>query len=379
MNEGRSLADIRTDIDRIDRELLLLLTQRMACAREVAHIKTVTGQPILHPEREREILERVEKAAGGDAFAMKAMYAAIMDMSRTVQHTMIPETGTLREELRDAAEALSDKDTQHIACQGVSGSYSDEAVNRLFGTANRTFYPRFKDVFTAIERNEGHVGVLPVENSSAGSVSEVFDLILGHRFYIIGAAEISISHCLAGVKGSQQEDVKTVYSHPQALSQCSELLERAHLIAKPHSNTAAAAEMTAEKGDPSCAALCSKSAAEQYGLTILAENVQNTADNRTRFLAVSRTLVIPQNADRISVCFSLPHTTGSLYRILQRFAIQGLNLTHIESRPIPETPFAYYFHLDFRGYVGDAGTAGLLSALSEELPSFSFLGNYRET
>lgn len=377
MIEGRSLADIREDIDRIDGALLPLLEQRMACSREVAHIKAATGQPIFHPEREQEILQRVEKAAG-DAAAIKVLYAAMMDISRAVQHTMMPEGGTLRRQLRKAAEAFPDRDAQRIACPGVPGSYSNEAVTRLFGKAERVFYPLFSDVFAAIERDEASVGVLPVENSSAGSVREVFDLILKHRFYIVGATELSVSHCLAGIKGSRREHIRTVYSHPQALSQCSELLKREHWIAKSYSNTAAAAEMTAEKGDPSCAALCSKSAAEQYGLTILAESVQNTEDNRTRFLVISRTLIIPKNADRISVCFSLPHTTGSLYRILQRFAVQGLNLTYIESRPIPETPFAYYFYLDFTGHVGEAGTSELLGALSEELPSFSFLGNYKE-
>ena len=225
-------------------------------------------------------------------------------------------------------------------------------------------------------------GVIPVENSSAGSVSDVYDLLLRYRFSIVGAAHLSIRHFLCASENASLKTVKQVYSHPQALSQCSLKIKAHGLKPVNYSNTAAAAEMVAMEKNPALAAICSREAAKEYGLNILEENVQNSSANQTRFVAISKALSIPDDADKISLCFSLNHTTGSLYSVLGRFAMLGLNLTKIESRPIPDrklsTILSISFIWIFIGSVRDDKVLDLICALSDELPGFSFLGNYRE-
>ena len=223
------------------------------------------------------------------------------------------------------------------------------------------------------------IGLLPVENSSAGSVSEVYDLILKYRFFISAAVTLHIHHCLAAPASADPAAIQQVFSHPQALSQCSDFLAQQGYTPVPYSNTAAAAKMVAETGG-NLAAICSEKAAQTHGLRVLQTGIQNNRANRTRFIAISRELCIPDDAQKISLCFSLPHTTGSLYHVLARFAVNGLNLTKIESRPImgDGPQFTYDFYLDFTGNIRHAHTLDLLASLRKELPRFSFLGNYRE-
>ena len=219
-------------------------------------------------------------------------------------------------------------------------------------------------------------GVLPVENSAAGSVTAVYDLILRYRFYIVGAVDVKVEHCLAAGKGTGTPTAAA--SHPQALSQCSEYLEAHGLKALEWSNTAAAAQYVAQECPPGVAAVCSKEAAQEYGLQILQENIQNEAENTTRFIVISKDAILPEDAGKISLCFSLPHETGSLSSVLERFAMEGLNLTKIESRPLPGKNFEYDFYLDFTGNIHHPKTLDLICALQDELPRFSFLGNYSE-
>ena len=218
--------------------------------------------------------------------------------------------------------------------------------------------------------------MLPVENSAAGSVTAVYDLILRYRFYIVGAVDVKVEHCLAAGKATGTPNAAV--SHPQALSQCSEYLEAHGLRAVEWSNTAAAAQYVAEECPPGVAAICSKEAAQKYGLTILRESIQNEAENTTRFVVISKEAILPEDAGKISLCFSLPHVTGSLSSVLERFALAGLNLTKIESRPLPGKNFEYDFYLDFTGNIHQPATLDLICALRDELPRFSFLGNYSE-
>ena len=218
-----------------------------------------------------------------------------------------------------------------------------------------------------------------MENSSAGSVSEVYGLILEHRFFIAAATTLRVRHCLAAPPSADPARIRDVYSHRQALAQCSQFLARHGYVPQPYSNTAAAAKMAAERGGD-LAVICSEQAAETHGLRILERGIQNSSGNRTRFIAISRTLTIPDDAQKISLCFSLPHTTGSLYHVLARFAVAGLNLTKIESRPISSEGrlFEYDFYLDFTGNLREEPTLEFIASLQAELPDFSFLGNYRE-
>ncbi len=369
------LLPVRQDIDRIDKQLLQLFIERMECAERVAEIKRQAGIPVLNAAREQVILDRVRQEAGAYGDSAVALYSSIMAISRARQHTMLESGGALR--------ALEQNSPRHrlqnprIICQGVPGAYSHGAAKRLFPDAVPAFLPGFCDVFEAVRDGKGDYGVVPVENSDAGSVSEVYDLIMRHRMYIVGAADIPIRHCLCRATGTGP--VRRVISKQEALAQCSAYLERSGIAGEAFSNTAAAAKYVAENRPEGLGAICSAEAAAAYGLETVAADIQNTDNNCTRFVVIAREAVLPDDADKISLCFSLPHTTGSLYRTLERFALNGLNLTKIESRPIPGRNFEYDFYLDFTGNIHDAPTRALICALSDEMPRFSFLGNYRES
>ncbi len=265
-----------------------------------------------------------------------------------------------------------------IAYQGIRGANSFEAAGRLFPNGEFMAYHTFEDVFKSVESGECDYGVLPVENSTAGSVSAVYDLILRYRFYIVKALPMAIDYCLAGLRQSELSDIENVISHPQALSQCEEYINKMGFEQIPCPNTAVAARDTARKKCLNIAAICSYKAAEEYGLKVLDEHLQDNPYNATRFIVISKRLYIDENANKVSLCFSLPHVTGALFKMLKRFDALGLNLTKIESRPISGKDFEYLFYLDFSGNVRSDGVTELLCRLDEELPEFSFLGNYAE-
>lgn len=372
-----TLEEIRKEIDKIDSRLLPLFIARMHCAEQVAKVKAEQKLPVLNTKREEEILESIGERAGDYGGEARVLYSTIMDISRALQHKLLGGGSELRE-LVESAPLCRKTAGKNIACPGVPGSYSHEAAAQLFPNRDTQFYTTFHDVFKAVENGSADYGVVPVENSSAGSVGEVYDYILGYRFYIVGAATLHIHHCLAAAPGVKTQDIRSVCSHPQALAQCSDRIAKEDWEPVQHTNTAAAAKMASESKSASMAAICSATAAKEYGLNILEENIQNSSTNCTRFIVISRELFIPDNAQKISLCFALPHKTGSLSSVLARFAMSGLNLTKIESRPIAERNFEYDFYLDFSGNVRDAKTLDVLCALYSELPRFSFLGNYVE-
>lgn len=367
------LARERQEIDRIDRQLLPLFLERMGCVERVGALKQQAGAPVRNAAREQEIIDRVSRQAGELGSSAAALYRAIMAISRDREHAIIEDKdSSLRQLERTALRRLPDP-VGPIVCQGVQGAYSHQAVEKLFPRAAVSFVPEFSQVFTQV--SAGALGVVPVENSAAGSVTAVYDLILKYRFFIVGAVDIRVEHCLAAAVPGE---VTKVLSHPQALAQCSELIAARGFQAQEYSNTAAAAQTVAEQKLPGLAAICSEDAANRYGLTILERGVQNVRNNTTRFVVVSKEPVLPEDAAKISLCFSLPHITGSLHSVLQRFAAVGLNLTKIESRPIPSRSFEYDFYLDFTGSIHNPETLDLICALNSELPRFSFLGNYSE-
>lgn len=373
-----NLDEIREKIDDIDSQLLPLLMQRMECSKQVAEYKHSMGIPVLNAARENEILDRVGENAGEFGGAARVVFSTIMNASRALQHEMLGGGEQLRGEIKAALDAPQRTALPVIACQGVPGAYSGAAASVLYPNAQIRFYERFENVFQAVRSGEADYGIIPVENSSAGSVHEAYDLIIKYKFYISAALDLPVSHCLLGVRGSSLQNVKEVRSHPQGLLQCNEFIHKHGLTAISCLNTAVAAETVGKLNNPEIAAIASRESAELYNLDILAEGIQTNQNNSTRFIAISRQMQIPQNADKISMLFSLPHTTGSLYSTLSRFAVRGLNLTKIESRPIQGSNFQYYFYLDFTGSVRDGETVNLLCALHDELPEFAFLGNFPE-
>lgn len=373
------LLDLRKQIDEIDSELIPLLLKRMSISEKVAEYKVKNGLPVLNEKREQEILDGVHKKCGEQGDTIATVFSATMDASRALQHKIIGDGKEIRDAVQNAIsnEELSDKIVP-VACAGVDGGNTSMAAKMLFPNSEIKYYKQFEDVFEAVNRGEAPLGVIPIENSTAGSVHESYDLVMKYKFYVVGSYSLEINHCLCANPDADYENIKDVYSHPQALAQCSAFMKNFGFTGINYSNTAAAAKFVAESKRNDIAAICSKEAAKEYGLKILKTEIQNISNNKTRFIVISKNLFIDKNADKISVIFSLPHTTGSLYRVLGRFSMAGLNLTKLESCPMENGDFSYYFYTDLLGSVKEEKTLDLICALSSELPDFKFLGNYHE-
>ncbi len=373
------LLELRKQIDDIDEEIIPLLLQRMDVSRQVAEYKVKRGIPVLNEQREKEILDDIHVKCGEDGDIMATVFSAIMDASREIQHKLMNSGSELKETINGA---YTDKDffakEQMVTCAGVEESYAAQTIKALFPNAAINYCHQFEEVFEAVDKGKTEFGVIPVENSSAGSVHESYDLIMQYKFHFVGSYSKTIEHCFAANKGVSFSDIKNVYSHPQALSQCSRFLENFDFTGINYSNTAAAAKYVSENKLNDSAAICSVEAAKKFNLNILKRDVQNLDNNQTRFVVISKKLIIPDGANKISIIFSVPHRIGSLYRTLGRSSMTGLNLTKLESRPIGNGEFDYMFYVDLEGSVQNEKTLNLLCALSEEVPNFKFLGNYYE-
>ena len=375
-----SLQPIREEIDRIDDQIVELFKSRMECSRKVAEYKHEHGLEVFNKEREEQLLEKVETGAGIYGDSARQLYTTILELSRALQHDMVGSGGKLKNQIYSAEKVIpTDDENIKVACFGVEGSYANQATMKAFPNCKPDFYSSFQDIFSAICNEQADFGVVPIENSSAGSVTDVYDLMLKYRFYISMVVDIPINHVLAMKKGANIGDLKKIYSHQQALSQCSDFFRsRRNILGETYISTAAAAKMVSENEDQTIGAICSEQAAGKYGLEIVSRGFQNNPNNTTRFLVISKKLFIDEKADKVSICISLTHKTGSVYSVLCRFAVNGLNLTKIESRPMSGTAFEYLFYVDFTGNVSNKSALKLICALSEELSEFSFLGNFKE-
>ena len=373
----RDLTEIRKDINDIDEQLVRLFKARMDCAKEVGEYKKENNIPVFNEKREGEILDKVAVKGGEYGSYTRLLYSDIMELSRALQHNIIGSGKALRS-LIETAESDYPESGVKVAYQGIKGANGHEAALRLFPNGDCFGLKTFSDVFDAVDSGKAEFGVLPVENSTAGSVSAVYDLILKHRFYIVGALDMPIDYCLCGLRQSEISDIEKVWTHPQSISQCENYIAAHNFEPTPCANTAVAARDVAREKRLNVAAICSYKACEEYGLKILDNHIQDIDSNTTRFIVISKKLYISSDADKISLCFSLPHVSGSLYSVLCRFNSLGFNLTKIESRPISGRGFEYLFYLDFSGNARTAEATRLLCAMSEELPNFSFLGNYCE-
>ncbi len=374
------LEELREQINGIDEEILSLFTRRMSLAGQVARYKQEHGLPIFQQERERQILRRVGEKAGEFSGSAQVLFTTLMDVSKSYQRQILAHTD--RSELRrriEAAVAAGRRvpEEADVACAGVPGAYAHEAVLALFKRPALRFCERFDGVFAAVAGGEADFGVVPIENSIAGSVDAVYDLLRQYKLTICGSYKLPVDHCLLACSGADAGAITDVYSHEQAISQCSQFLSghpgiRAHV----DTTTAAAAKRVAEMNSPRAAAIASRACAEYYGLRIVREGLQNVRPNFTRFLVISKELIIPPDANKISLSLTLPHETGSLGRILTRFSSLSLNLTKLESRPRPDTDFEFRFYFDFDGSVREDAVRDLICSLEEETGQFEFLGNY---
>ena len=378
------LSEIRKEIDAVDEEMTKLFVRRMACADQVAAAKRGTGKPVLDPGREREILAKVAERVGPALESEgKLLFSTLLSVSRGRQRAQLADDGMFAKTMAEAMSATPAifPSKANVACPGAEGGYSQQAAVAFVKFPSLFYFRDFESVFTAVEEGMCEYGVLPIENSTAGSVTQVYDLMAKHDFKIAKALKLRIRHVLLAPKGVKLADVKEIASHPQAIAQCAEFL-KAHQGVRtvPASNTAAAAAELAKSGRKDAAVIASRECAELYGLDILADDISDTTSNFTRFICISRKTEIYPDANKFSLMMSLSHRPGSLADILIRFGAVGVNLTKLETRPVPGSDFEFRFIFDFEASPHDVRVVKLLSSLASdpEVEHFTFLGAYAE-
>jgi chorismate mutase/prephenate dehydratase len=339
--------------------------------------------PVLDASRERALLNKISELSGSEFEEYtRTLYSTILDLSRSYQHAKLGETSALYDEIITAIDSTPKMFPERavVACQGVEGAYSQIAAERLFRSSDIMFFSDWEKVFSAIEAGMCRYGVIPIENSTAGSVKKVYDLMISRNFKIVRTVRIKIDHCLLANKGAKLSDIKEIYSHEQAISQCSAFLSSlgADVKITRVENTAKAAQMVAESGRTDVASISSRSCATQYGLTALASAIQDNGNNHTRFICITNKLEIYPGADRTSLMLVTPHKPGALYRILSRFNSLGINLIKLESRPIPDRDFEFMFYFDLESSVYSPKFAQILAELEQECEEFTYLGSYSE-
>lgn len=373
------LKECREKLDGIDREIVRLFEERMAVCGQVAEYKIETGKAVYDGEREKQKIAAVREMAEGDQNkeAVEELFTQLMTMSRRYQYGLLCARKKTPPLGFQEVDGIRKKDVR-VVFQGVEGAYSHAAVRMYFGEdADAYHVEKFEDTMKELGRGQADYAVLPIENSTAGFVITNYDLLSRYDNYIVGEIYVPVDHVLLGVPGASVSDVKTVYSHNQALMQCSEYLN-SHRDWNQVSilNTAAAAKKVMEEQDKTQAAVASRTAGELYGLAELKTSISNEKGNTTRFLVLSREPVYEKRASRVTITFEVPHVSGSLYRILGNFIFNGVNMRMIESRPIPDKPFEYRFFVDIEGNLGEAPVHNALAGIRAEASSMRILGNY---
>lgn len=376
------LQTLRGEIDAIDTQLTDLFVKRMGLCAQVARYKKDNGMAVVHQGREREILSRVSAQAGDelDSYA-RILFTTLFDLSRSYQSMLIteesPVTRKIDQALQNTPKMLPKKAV--VACQGVEGGYAQQACDRVFSFADIMYFRSWEGVFSAVQKGLCQYGILPIENSSNGSVNGVYDLMRSFDFHIVRSVKLHVNHSLLAHPGADLGEIKEIFSHEQAIGQCSEFLKTLPGVKiTVCENTAMAAKLVAESGRTDAAAISSPACAAMYGLKELRQGIHNTDNNYTRFILIAKDPEIYPGADHLSLMFKVGHTPGSLTRVLARFSALGLNMTKLESRPISGADFHYMFYMDFEGSIYDPSVRKLLSELEQELELFVFLGAYNE-
>lgn len=373
---------LRSRMNELDEEMVKLFVERMKTAAEIAGAKAEKNLPVLDQRREKAVLQHVMQTAGEEfELYVNTLYHTMFDVSRSYQAgILIKETPLSTEILESIKEPkLEFPKKATVACQGVAGSYAEKACEKLFSMPNSMYFNSFESVFHAVESGLCQYGVLPVENSSAGSVTEVYDLMVRHKFYVVKSVKLHINHGLLVKRGTKLTDVKEIISHDQALQQCSEFLKSMpNVKVTMFENTATAAKYVAETERTDIAAIASGDCAKLYGLELLREDVQNNQNNYTRFICIAKNMEIYAGANKISLMLSVDHSPGSLHEMIGKVACHGLNLCKLESRPIPGKDFEFRFYFDIDGSVFSADVRNLLKDMEITADMFSFLGCYSE-
>ncbi|MBQ4207074.1 MAG: chorismate mutase [Clostridia bacterium] len=375
------LQTCRSEISQIDEQIVALFQKRMALSKEIALFKKENRLPIYDSERERAVLNRVTALAGEElADYTGVLYQTVFDVSRSYQHAVINQPGKISALLETVCAETPQLPPPRavIACQGAEGAYSQHACDKMFKYPSILYFSTFKDVCKAVDSGLCRYGVLPIENSTAGSVNEVYDLLHAYHFYITHSMKLHIAHTLLAPRGTKLEEIKEICSHEQALRQCSDFLTQSGCKPRLCQNTAQAAKLVAESGRTDMAAIGSRDCAELYDLEILSDDVQNNRNNYTRFICISKTPEIYPGAKKTSLLLTLAHKPGALYHAIARFASLGLNLTKLESRPIPGSDFEFLFYFDIEAPVSSPALRALIARLERNGEQFAYLGTYTE-
>ncbi len=374
--------DYRARIDEIDKQLTDLFAERMSISGQIAAFKKENNIPILDVRREREILrDEAERAPEDVKEYIPLLYSLIFELSRSYQNRLIGVGTDISEKIKNALDTTPKMFPSNIsvACQGVEGAYSQLACDKLIRNANVMYFSSFDAVFSAIEKGLCRYGVIPLENSTAGSVNTVYDLMMRHNFSIVRSLRLKVDHSLLAKPGVKLSEIREIYSHEQAISQCTEFLHSLPGIKViPCENTAVAAMRVSQSDRRDIAALSSRSCMNLYGLECLRESVQDNGNNYTRFICISKDLEIYPGADRTSLMAVLPHEPGSLYKLLSRLYALGINLNKLESRPLPDRDFEFMFYFDLDSSVYSPQFMQLMGELSTVCESFNYLGSYHE-
>lgn len=373
------LKDLRDEIDKIDRQMTELFERRMEICTQVAEYKINTGKKVFDKEREQSKLDTLKGLAHSsfNRHGISELFQQIMAMSRKLQYQLLEEKGVKGRPEFTCVDQLA-KENVRVVYQGLEGAYAHQAALEYFGRDVNCFHvERWRDAMEAIREGSADYAVLPLENSTAGIVSDNYDLLNEYSNYIVGEKVVLIDHVLMGLPEADLSQIRTVYSHPQALMQCSRFLEEHREWTQMSvGNTAVAVKGVKDDKDPSKAAIGSRQAADYYGMKILEEGICHGKRNSTRFVIVTNQKIFEKDAKKISICFEIPHTSGSLYNILSHFIYNDLNMNKIESRPIPQKQWEYHFFVDFEGNLNDSAVKNALRGIQEETANFKILGNY---
>lgn len=373
---------LRREINEIDEQLVSLFKKRMGVSLEVAKYKRENGKPVLDKSRERALLNRVAALAGNDMHTyVRLLYSTVLNLSRSYQHQYLDSDSRLAEKIEAAIKKTEPLFPEQavVACQGVEGAYSALACERVFKNPDILFFDRWEAVFSAVQKGLCRYGILPIENSTAGSVNHVYDLMSQNQFYIVRSIRLKVNHTLLAKEGTRLADIKEIFSHEQAINQCSAFLNQLDGVkVTVCANTAAAAKLVAESGRTDVAAISSKPCAQLYGLKVLSEEVQNNGNNYTRFICIAKDLEVYPGASKTSMMLTLPHEPGSLYTVMSRFYALGINLLKLESRPLPDRDFEFMFYFDIEASVYSPDFLQLLTELEGSTEKFVYLGSYLE-
>lgn len=372
------LGDLRKQIDSVDEQIVSLYEERMDICKHVAEVKIETGKKVFDREREKEKIARVKSLTHNDfnRTGIGELFEQIMSMSRKLQYQLLAEKGSMGRLPFIGVDSLVD-DRVRVVFQGAEGAYSQAAMHQYFGEEVNSFHvDTFRDACCAIEEGSADFAVLPIENSTAGIVNEIYDLLVEFENYIVGEQIIRIEHCLLGVPGTRMEDIRTVFSHPQSLMKSARFLAEHDWKQISLPNNAFAARKVAQEGDCTQAAIASEYAGKVYGLEVLKKPVNQSETNSTRFIIITNQKIFRKDAKKVSICFEIAHESGSLYHMLSHFIYNNLNMTKIESRPIEGRNWEYRFFVDFDGNLADSAVKNALRGLRDEAQNMRILGNY---